>query len=676
LSEFFRRGDLGMKSPFISLNVNESPFDEKVRLSKVWENFLSGKELDLKVRSLTKQSWLRSLEHGINPTRGIAPFTLTEDKILEYKSSNYLYSIIKPIFSEFKDVSIDSGHLVVFSNKNGEIIDLEGDSLIKRAAERMNFTVGTSWLENNIGTNAIGTALASGSPMQVFACEHFCEPVHNWVCSAAPVRDPATNEIIGVIDLTGEWKLIHPHSLSTAISIAQSIEAKLLNILEFERYTLLNHYIEASIKCPNRVTAILDRGGKVIKANHLFYSNGWIGSNSNFITDLENVNLIEEQRLKSKNSEGWWFELIPFYCGDKLIGTVVQAISPRVSAKNSENNVKYSFLNLIGKSKEFKSVISEARSMADLNLPILIEGESGTGKELFAQSIHAASSRSSGPFIAVNCGAIQKDLAESELFGYEEGTFTGGQKGGRAGKFQQAEGGTIFLDEIGEMPLNLQTILLRVLEEGEIVRLGGKKPIKLNVRVIAATNRDLKKDSEEGKFRLDLYYRLNILSLHIPPLCKRSEDIPLILEHLLKKVCWQMGRPQLRIDNEALQFLEQYEWPGNVRELRNFVYKMVVKVQDHNLITISDLPKEMLENKNNKQLDNNTPNHNLYSRDVQSLLTSQNDANNNIQYLKDQELKTILKVLDEVKGNVQEAAKRLGIHRSTIYRKLSRLNGL
>lgn len=664
-----------MKSQFISLNVNESPTDEKVRLSKVWGNFVSGKELDVKVRPLTQQSWIRSLEHGINPKRGIAPFTLTEEKILEYKSSMPLYSIIKPIFSELKEVAIDSGHLVVFCNNNGEIIDLEGDSLLKRAAERMNFTVGTSWLENNIGTNGIGTALATGSPMQVFASEHFCEPVHNWTCSAAPIRDPATNEIIGVINLTGEWRLIHPHSLSTAISIAQTIEGKLLNILELERYKLLDHYIESSIRNPNRVTAILDRAGQVIKANHLFYANGWVEDNSNCITDLENLNLINEQRWQSKKNEGWWFELVPFYYRNKRIGSVVQAISPKVSAKISENNVKYSFLNLIGESKDFQSVISEARTIADLNLPVLIEGESGTGKELFAQSIHAASSRSSGPFIAVNCGAIQKDLAESELFGYEEGTFTGGQKGGRSGKFQQAEGGTIFLDEIGEMPLNLQTILLRVLEEGEIVRLGGKKPIKLNVRVIAATNRDLKKASQEGTFRLDLYYRLNILSLQIPPLRGRSEDIPLLLDHLLKNVCRQMGRPQLKIDNESLQFLEQYEWPGNVRELRNFVYKMVVKVRDNNPITISDLPKEIIDHKNNKQHDYNTSNHNN-TKYGQSLLTPQYDSKTNIQLLKDQELKTILKVLDDVNGNVKEAAKRLGIHRSTIYRKLSRLNEL
>ncbi|QBP39876.1 sigma-54-dependent Fis family transcriptional regulator [Paenisporosarcina antarctica] len=663
-----------MKSPFLSLDFNSSPKVEKKRISNLWEHFVSGKELNLKVRTLTHQSWERSLKYGILPTKDKAPLILTEDKIQEYKSTNSHYSIIKPLISELKEVAIDSGHLVVFCNNTGEIVDLDGDTLLKRKAEKMNFMIGTSWLEPQMGTNAIGTALATGSPMQVFASEHFCQSVHNWVCSASPIRDPATNRILGVINLTGDWNGIHPHSLSTAMLIAQSIEGKLLSLLEFERYMLVEHYFETSIRNPNRVMAVLDRGGQVLKADHLFYKNGWIDSNSNYITDLENVYLIDKHRWesKNKNSKGWYFELTPYYYKDKLLGSVVHAISPGGSAKIPENNTRYSFLNLIGQSKEFKSVISEAWSIASLNLPVLIEGESGTGKELFAQSIHTASHYSSGPFIALNCGAIQKDLAESELFGYEEGTFTGGKKGGRLGKFQQAEGGTIFLDEIGELPLSLQTMLLRVLEEGEIVRLGGKNPVKLKVRVIAATNLDMKKASEEGKFRLDLYYRLNILSLIVPPLRKRSGDIPLILEYLLKKVCVEIGRSHLSVDDRALEIIEKHEWRGNVRELRNFTYKMAVKVKG-DIITCMDLPKEMIEiNTREENVDNSSR---LYNKEAQPLIPfkaslESRETLNKMASLKDLEVQTILTVLNELDGNVSETAKRLGIHRSTIYRKL------
>ncbi|MCQ6267781.1 sigma-54-dependent Fis family transcriptional regulator [Fictibacillus sp. WQ 8-8] len=651
-----------MDNPLISLNISSRPKIERVRIEKAWEHFILGKDLNFEVRSLMYQSWQRSLSHGIHPIKGNAPTLVSEEKIQEYQSTDPLYSVLEPLLTQLKNTAVDLGHLIVFCNNKGEIVYLNGAPSLKQKAEKMNFTIGSSWSELHIGTNAIGTALATGSPIQVFASEHFCQPVHNWVCSASPIRDPATQEILGVIDLTGDWSLIHPHSLSTAVFIAQSIEGILLKQLEFERYKLLEYYRETSLKTPNKTLAVIDRGGNVIKADNTFYSNGWIHSDSNHIIGLENNgrSLNEEYRLESK--EKWNYEVSPYYYSGKLIGSIVQAISPTRLSSPKENTTKYSFFNLIGKSKEIQSVIVEARSIASLTLPVLIQGESGTGKELFAQAIHSSSARSSGPFIAVNCGAIQKDLAESELFGYEEGTFTGGQKGGKSGKFQQAEGGTIFLDEIGEMPLDLQTTLLRVLEEGEVVRLGGKKPIKLNVRVITATNRDLKKESEEGKFRLDLYYRLNILSIKIPPLRDRTQDIRLLLDDLLKKVCRDIGRSQLWVNDEALQFLEQYEWPGNVRELRNFAYKMAVKVTS-NIITINNIPKEMMESRSTNHL-------------VNLKEDSQDDSENKIQSLKDQELKTILTVLNESNGNVRETAEKLGIHRSTIYRKLSKISDI
>jgi transcriptional regulator of acetoin/glycerol metabolism len=675
------KDDYSMNSPFVSLDISSSPKKEKVRIERAWEDFVLGKNLIPEVRDLTYQSWERSLKHGVHPIQGRAPIVLSQEKIEEYLSTNPLYSILEPLLIKLKESAIDLGHLVVFCNHNGEIVYLDGDLSLKKKAEEMNFTVGTSWSELHIGTNAIGTALATGTPMQVFASEHFCQPVHNWVCSASPIRDPATKEVLGIIDLTGIWEGVHPHSLSTAVSTAQIIEEKLLNHLKFEHFILLEHYIEATSKNSGKILAVLDRGYQVVKASSLFYDNGWIDKNNRLI-DLDKAVLSLDNKYRwevEKRNGRWTFELTPYFYQGYLIGTVVHAISPIKVSNDTGNFTKHSFSSMIGQSLKFLSVITEARSMANLDLPVLIEGESGTGKELLAQSIHSSSHRSSGPFVAVNCGAIPKELAASELFGYEEGTFTGGQKGGRAGKFQQAEGGTIFLDEIGEMPLSLQTILLRVLEEGEIVRLGGKKPIKLNVRVIAATNRDLKKAFEEGKFRQDLYYRLNILSLQVPPLRERSGDIPLVLEHLLKNVCIDIGRPQLKIDDQALLTLERYEWPGNVRELRNFAYKMAVKVKG-NIITYADLPEEFIEKKTSKEYTAtaNLSSHYIYKEvEVQPVQLSfsspqYQESMNTMPSLKDQELHTILTVLNEVNGNVTEAAKILGIHRSTIYRKLGR----
>jgi transcriptional regulator of acetoin/glycerol metabolism len=661
-----------MSDSFVSMDIFTKPKNERVRITNAWERFITGEDFDSTVRNLTYQSWERSLKHGINPLQGIAPVILPKDKIQYTYPFNPIFEQILP---ELKNVAIDAGHLIVFCNNNGEIVHLDGESALKRKAEKMNFIVGASWSESHIGTNAIGTALATGRPMQVFAGEHFCQTVHNWVCSAAPIRDPATQEILGAIDLTGAWNMVHPHSLSTVVSIAQSIEGILQKQLDVERFMLLEQYTNISIKNQNNILAVIDRGNQVIKASPLFYDNGWIGKN-NHLTDLDNrtLPLGGNYRWESEKRSGKWkFELNPYFYQGKPIGAIVIAIPPS-SQVPKVNSTKHTFSSLIGESTKFKSFINEARSLAGLDLPLLIEGESGTGKELLAQSIHSASQRSSGPFIAINCGAIPKDLADSELFGYEGGAFTGAIKGGHSGKFQQAEGGTIFLDEIGEMSLNLQTTLLRVLEEGELVRIGGKHPIKLNIRVIAATNRDLKKATENGEFRLDLYYRLNILHLKVPSLRERSGDIPLLLEQLIKKVCMDLGRPPLTIDKKALEIIECYDWPGNVRELRNLAYKMAAKVQG-NVITSLDLPEDLIVYSSRKQFGEHAPI--AANPEMQSLHPTFHpqeitESTYNKSSLKNQEIHTILTVLNELNGNVSEAAKKLGIHRSTIYRKLGR----
>jgi sigma-54 dependent transcriptional regulator, acetoin dehydrogenase operon transcriptional activator AcoR len=435
-------------------------------------------------------------------------------------------------------------------------------------------------------------------------------------------------------------------------------------------FCYLNNYIETTRKIPSKIVAVLDRGHQVIKASTQWYDKGWIDYNNRLINSLSDCSGTEGMK------DGWIFESVPFYHQGFPIGFMIHAISKVKPLNKTRFSTKYSFINMIGKSPEFQSVIDEAHTMANLDLPVLIEGESGTGKELFAQSIHAYSHRSEAAFVAVNCGAIPKELAASELFGYEEGTFTGSIKGGRAGKFQQAEGGTIFLDEVGEMPLDLQAMFLRVLEEGEIVRMGGREPIKLNVRVIAATNCNLKKACEEGTFRKDLYYRLNILSLQVPPLRERTGDVPLLLNQFLTKTCAEIRRPPLKIGDQDLFVLEQYEWPGNVRELRNFTYKVAIKANG-NVITNSDFPKEIGLTKRIINYSATDHSHQKLNNKEQPLIltnpsSSHEESVNYPTSLKQQELHMILMVLNEANGNITAAAKKLGIHRSTIYRKLGR----
>lgn len=254
---------------------------------------------------------------------------------------------------------------------------------------------------------------------------------------------------------------------------------------------------------------------------------------------------------------------------------------------------KYSFRNIVGNSDSIRFVIKLAKKYAITRSPILITGESGTGKELFAHAIHMASPRKSGPFIVVNCPTIPKELLESELFGYEPGAFSGAKRNGKAGKFEMANGGTIFLDEISSLDLGLQPKLLRVLQEHRIERVGGNKPIELDFRVISATNQDLNELVKQGLFREDLFYRLSVLTLNIPPLRERKEDIPLLVEYFLSSLREESKIAVNKVSREVLRCFDNWRWPGNVRELKNVVEKAAISSETKR-IELKDLPAYLI----------------------------------------------------------------------------------
>mgnify|MGYP001171381996 FL=1 len=286
------------------------------------------------------------------------------------------------------------------------------------------------------------------------------------------------------------------------------------------------------------------------------------------------------------------------------------------------------------------------KKIAPSDLSVLITGESGTGKELVAQSIHQLSNRSGKPFISVNCAAIPEHLFESELFGYEEGAFTGARKGGKKGKFQLADGGTLFLDEIGDMPLKTQVKLLRVLQEDEINALGAEMPQKVDVRVIAATNLPLDELVKEGKFRKDLYYRINVMEIYLPPLRERPEDIKIIANYLLTKVTNKTGKRVIHFSDDVIDLFHHYTWPGNIRELENII-ESAVYLCSGETIELADLPARALTNQEDET-------NSYYLHDI----------------LKDTEKRTIKKVLQLTRNNKKAAAEKLGISLSTIYEKI------
>lgn len=313
---------------------------------------------------------------------------------------------------------------------------------------------------------------------------------------------------------------------------------------------------------------------------------------------------------------------------------------------------RFTFGDIVGSSSAIRAAITKAKRFASVDSTVLILGETGTGKELFAQSIHNASARRDGPFVAVNCAAFPETLLESELFGYVEGAFTGAKREGKEGLFELAHHGTIFLDEIASMPLRLQARLLRVLQEREVMRLGDDRMIPVDVRVIAASNKDLRRLVADGLFQADLYYRLDVLTLVVPPLRDRVEDIPLLAKAFLETLSRKLGMASRGFTDEALALLSAYAWPGNVRELKNTVEKCLV-LSDGGIITRSDVLDALGEG-SSSSADN--PDGNA-QRNLQSLVRTA-------------ERETIARVLRECGGNRSEAARRLGIDRTTLWRKL------
>lgn len=344
---------------------------------------------------------------------------------------------------------------------------------------------------------------------------------------------------------------------------------------------------------------------------------------------------------------------LPIVVEGEIVGAVstfkeitdIQKMEMRIRKQSMESGLeaKFRLEDIVGDSSAIREAKEWAETFARTDATVLIQGESGTGKELFAQGIHLSSQRATGPFIPVNCAALPGNLLESELFGYEEGAFTGARKGGKPGLFELAHGGTLFLDEIGEMPIPIQALLLRILQEKKVRRISGERIVPVDVRIIAATNRDLERLVEEKQFRSDLYFRLNVLTLELPALRERLEDIPLLVASIMREIKERENKRHLKVEEAVFHVLKQYDWPGNVRELRNVVERMVLLCKN------DALGKEDTAFFAKK----------LYQRQ------SYRDQ-------EEREAEVIRKVLAETKGNKGEAAKILGMDRSTLWRKMKR----
>ncbi len=507
-------------------------------------------------------------------------------------------------------------------------------------------------------------------------CDHrtFCKEYAEVCC---PITlDGHSYGVIGLIAFTeGQKEIIRENRdglLNFLGKMADLISNKLKAQINTEELELEKKKLETLIDSMDRAIVSVDINGKIDKYNSKFKE--IFNLNDSEVEDksvVQVLNFINEPLNKDfkRYKSGMFFyrkngyELKGIYninkitVKDKLKGYVIDFIDKREAIKNYNRiNKDYKIVldNIIGESNIIKTIKNESFIASKSSSTVLITGESGTGKELFARAIHNHSDRVDNPFIAVNCAAIPDNLLESELFGYEEGAFTGAKKGGKLGKFELAHKGTIFLDEIGDMSLHLQAKLLRVLQERELDKIGGKSNISIDVRIISATNKDLEDMVSKGIFREDLYYRLNVIPIHLPSLKDRREDIPLLIDYTIKEYSNKLGKNVDRVDKDALKVMMEYRWPGNIRELQNII-EYSINMSSSSVITLDSIPQKIK-------------------------CTSINEVredNREIRTLEDLEKQEIIRALDKFKDFKKDkelVAKALGISRATLYRKLEKYN--
>ncbi|NTW71609.1 MAG: sigma-54-dependent Fis family transcriptional regulator [Eubacteriaceae bacterium] len=572
---------------------------------------------------------------------------------------NQLYSFVK-----------GSNFFAILTDREGCILSVIGDEEILTEAFAFKMIPGAYMDEKSIGTNAMGTSLIEEMPLQVSGNEHYVGVYHRWTCSAAPIRNPK-GEIIASLDLSGYSETVHSHTLGMVAAAANAIERMLESQSYARELSRAKRYNEAVLDSLMAGIVTTDLEGKIVtvnsKASDMFGFSQDEMENMNareILKDWERIkkDVVEKNNVTDedvdvhsrKNKLQFNLGAYPILDENKeIINTILVFKEVRKQRKLSDKlmgrHAIYTFDKIIGKNENFLRVINFAKKVADSRSNVLIMGESGTGKELFAQSIHNYSNRASEPFVALNCGAIPRNLIESELFGYDEGAFTGAKTSGQPGKFEIADGGTIFLDEIGEMPLDLQTRLLRVIEEGTVSRIGSVKETVVSVRVIAATNKDLNEEVGKGNFRKDLYYRLNVLPIRIPSLKERRDDIGLLIEYFMGRISKKLNKKRVVIPDEDMQRLLSYTWPGNVRELENFI-ELVVNTE-----TVPDI------------FHLSTGTNSAPGESPGSCVEKSTFACVNLEQL---EREHIIKVLNINEGNITTTSRELGIGRNTLYRKL------
>ena len=636
--------------------VNDSTYLKAV--AQEWSAFRDGRSLGKNptVRKDILDSWRRSRDAlGVKEPQRI-PARLNGEALERKLAENQeLIASAGPVMEQYRLMLQSSHSVIMLADSDGVILHRCGAADV--ISRMPHLDIGVAATETVEGTNGIGLCCVLERQVEIFGSEHYNLRDHGWCCVSAPLYD-GMSRFVGVLTVTLPLKEFHSHTTGMLMAAAHNINAQL-------RLRELLSTQATAFELLDEGVLILDRFGGIRAINSKGRSMLKLSSSSEpgNIADIVQPPSPFSSILSAKKNIAGRETLLQLRGGEMhcvlsaaLIPNnkgVVVTLTGGGWSKTAQDGARaiYSFDDIVGISPLLRRAVKLAELAAKSDITTLILGESGTGKELFAHSIHNASSRRGKPFVIVNCGAIPRDLVQSELFGYEAGAFTGADKRGKAGKFELADGGTIFLDEIGEMPPEAQVSLLRLLQNHETSRLGGKSSRRIDVRVLAATNRNLPQAIKEGKFREDLYYRLNVMVISVPPLRERPEDIAPLAEHFLRKAGISRKTAQ-DFSSEAWRLLRHYAWPGNARELENVVER-ALHIATAPLIQASDLPPEL-------EYDPSEAAPACARRPVQTAT------------LRSHESEFLLATLRRCRGNIRAAAKELNISRSALYAKLAR----
>ncbi|HEV3423168.1 MAG TPA: sigma-54-dependent Fis family transcriptional regulator [Paraburkholderia sp.] len=658
-----------MKETGTPMDWFSSP-DRDTSVMAAWERLIQGDKLPTgALRGVVDDSWHRCLDGRVDPGAAGAPLPLEEGALfdLHVKNDRLMHASV-PLIQQTRELLSQTGTILLLADPDGMILELAGDARIVEPAGEVRLIPGCNWTELSCGTNAIGTALALQEPVQIHGSEHFCAGVKQWTCSATVIRDPLDGTVLGVLDVSGLAQTYSQHSLAFIVSMAGRIESRLGKFAMERRLRLMERCMAY---CSGRTdgVVVVDECGRLVRANPqapaAFARLGVPGALDNAfpIPDIARI----AAGSMSLQAPAWLrlarIERVaegPDTLGFMLIAPAASRRAPLVADAMpvAESTPAAAFSRIVGTSPALRTAVQKAQQLAKASVPVLLLGETGVGKELFAQGIHQAGASAAGPFVALNCGGLSRDLLTSELFGYAEGAFTGARRSGMTGKIEAANHGTLFLDEIGEMPLDIQPHLLRVLEEGEIYRLGENTARKVSFRLIAATHRDLRADVADGKFRMDLYYRLAVTNISIPPLRERKTDVPDMIEHWLRVSRERYGVAHAVFDAVAYECLLNYPWPGNVREMRNAIEGAVLMARD-GIITVAELPPEIGASAVSAE---------GVGDKASSVLSAL--ARQKVRSLEMAEAESIRLAIQQSQGNLTQAAAQLGIAKSTLYQKI------